>query len=529
MELLRIFEECRAAGGGDCALATVVETRGSSYRRAGARLIVRADRKMWGAISGGCVEADLAERALEVIRRGEAALVHFKPADDDLIFGLGSGCQGEVTILIEPLTEARRIALHEQLVVATGDAALITHYRAPEMTGTSIGTLNDAATGAFVQQIVPRPTLYIFGASPAAEPLLRIAKPLGWCVRIADHRPIVATDERFASADSIEIAPTEDLPSHFTYPSPSAAVLMTHHYLRDLELLRQLAPMRLAYLGLVGSRDRAQRLAGESRAMGVDADALSSLRAPAGLDLGADAPSEIALSIVSEIQAALRRTTAAPLRNRHGRIHNGSDESAIVILAAGGSRRLGRPKQLVEIGGQPLIRRAVESALSAGSGSVHVVAGAEIDGVRAALQGLPVEIIVNEAWRKGVATSIHAAIDAIERRERPVESLIVMLCDQPGVSGDVLRRLLEVYRMTRAPVVASRYAEGPGVPALFHAELFPALRSLRGDVGARQLIRHLDREVVTIPFAAPEDIDTPADVARCALEVGKSRRDDSPT
>ena len=102
-----------------------------------------------------------------------------------------------------------------------------------------------------------------------------------------------------------------------------------------------------------------------------------------------------------------------------------------------------------------------------------------------------------------MASSIRAAIDAIERRERPVETLILMLCDQPGVSGDVLRRLLDAYRMTRAPVVASRYPEGPGVPALFHAELFPALKSLDGDVGARQLIRHLDRDVVTIPFATP--------------------------
>ncbi|MGH7486340.1 MAG: nucleotidyltransferase family protein, partial [bacterium] len=134
------------------------------------------------------------------------------------------------------------------------------------------------------------------------------------------------------------------------------------------------------------------------------------------------------------------------------------------------------------------------------------------------LQDLPVELVINEAWREGIASSIHVAIEAIERRDRPVETLILMLCDQPGVSGDVLRRLLDAYRTTRAPVVASRYAEGPGVPALFHVELFPALKSLGGDIGARQLIRSLDRDVVTIPFAQPDDIDTPADVARCALE-----------
>lgn len=324
MELLRILEKCRAAGGGDCALATVVETNGSTYRRAGARLLIRRDRKMWGAISGGCLESDLVERALDVTRRGEATLVRYRPANDDLIMGLGSGCNGEVAVLIEPLPESRRMLMHDHLSVAADEEALITTYRAaePSRWRTSIGATADAPAEAFVQPIVPRLSLFLFGASPAAEPLLHFAKQLGWCVRIADHRPVVASDERFASADAIVIAPTETLPSRFSYPAPSAAVVMTHQYLRDLELLRQLAPLRLAYLGLVGARDRAQRLLAEAEVLQADADwHASSLRAPAGLDLGADAPAEIALSIVAEIQAVLRRTSAAALRDRGGPIH----------------------------------------------------------------------------------------------------------------------------------------------------------------------------------------------------------------
>ena len=260
MELLRILDECHAAGGGDCALATIVATNGSTYRRAGARLLVRGDRKTWGAISGGCLEADIVERALDVMRRGEATLARYRPADDDLVVGLGSGCNGEVVVLIEPLLDARRVQLHQRLSNAASDEALITSEKA----GTSVGNPSDAPAGAFVQPIVARPSLFIFGASPAAGPLLRFAKQLGWCVRIADHRPVVASDERFKAADSIEIAPTEELPSRFSYPSPSAAVVMTHHYLRDLELVRQLAPLPLAYLGLVGSRERARRLVHEA-------------------------------------------------------------------------------------------------------------------------------------------------------------------------------------------------------------------------------------------------------------------------
>ncbi len=512
MELFRIVEECIAAGGGACALATVVETKGSTYRRAGARLLIRHDRRTWGAISGGCVESDLVSRALDVIVHGSAALVYYRPSEDDLVFGLGSGCQGEVAVLIEPISDSGLHALHEHLSIAANEEAVITTYRGAEQQflGTYIGPSVDAPPDAFVQQIVPPLSLFIFGASPTAEPLLRFAKQLGWRVQIADHRPAMAEDQRFSAADAIEIAPAAELPSRFSYPTPSAAVVMTHHYLRDLELLKQLVPRRMEYLGLVGSRDRAKRLVGELHAL--ETDVANSLRAPAGLDLGADAPSEIALSIVAEIQAVLRRSTAAALRDRSGRIHCVAEESAVVILAAGGSRRLGHPKQLVRVGGKSLVRAAAEAALSARSASVHIVVGADSARVREEIAELPIEVVRNEAWQTGMASSIRAAIDAIERRDRPVETLILMLCDQPGVSGETLRRLLVAYRATRAPVIASRYPEGPGVPALFHAALFPALKSLEGDVGARELIRHLDREVVTIPLAVPDDVDTPADL-----------------
>jgi xanthine/CO dehydrogenase XdhC/CoxF family maturation factor/CTP:molybdopterin cytidylyltransferase MocA len=519
MELLRLIEEFRVAGGGECALATVVETIGPAYRRAGARLLVRRDRRRWGAISGGCVESDLVLHALDVMNRHEAALVRYTTADDDPIFGLGSGCGGEFAVLVEPLTERRILELYDQMMNRSDGDVLITVHRAPEsqLLGTRVMPSTEAPSGAFVQRIIPPLSVFIFGVSPAAEPLARIAKQLGWNVKIADFRPIITEDERLAAvADEIVIGPVEELPPRFAYAPPSAAVVMTHQYVRDLELVKQLLPRRLEYLGVVGSRRRAQRLVSDLRAAGVDSDLLASLRAPAGLDLAADEPSEIALSIVAEIQGVVRRASSAALRDRPGAIHDATDESAIAILAAGGSRRMGQPKQLVEIAGKSLIRIAAEAALAAGSASVHIVIGAEADRLRAELRELPVEIVMNEGWQEGIASSIRAAVEAIERREHPVENLLLMLCDQPGVSGDFLRRLLAAHRATRAPVIASRYPDGPGVPALFHASLFPALKALDGDTGARHVIRQLDREVVTIPFEDSADADTLADVARFA-------------
>jgi CTP:molybdopterin cytidylyltransferase MocA len=393
---------------------------------------------------------------------------------------------------------------------------VITVHRAAEarLLGSRVGPSESTPIGALVQPISRPLSLVLFGASPAAPPIVRMAKELGWKVTVADHRPIVAQDDRLAAADEIVTAPVEELPMRPSWAAPAAAVVMTHHYRRDLALLRELVPRRCAYLGLVGSRGRAERLVADLRKCGFAAEDLRHLRAPAGLDLGVDTPSEIALSIVSEMQAVLRRATGSPFRDRRGSIHDPTQRNAIVILAAGGSRRMGAPKQLLTIDGRSLVRRAAETAIAIGSAAVYVVAGAESDRIREELSGLPVEVIANLEWREGIASSIRAAIEMLERHDRPIEALAFMLCDQPCVSTDILRRLFEAHRLTRAPVVASRYPDGPGVPALFRAEMFGALKSLSGDIGARQLIRSLDREVVTVPFNAFEDIDTPADFAR---------------
>jgi xanthine/CO dehydrogenase XdhC/CoxF family maturation factor/CTP:molybdopterin cytidylyltransferase MocA len=519
MELLRLIDEYLATGGGPCALATVVDTVGPAYRRAGARQIIGPDGRSWGAITGGCVESDLILRAIDVIARNEPAIARYSPSDDDPVFGLGSGCGGEIVVLLESKSESAMRALRAQLAAPRdGNDSVLTTHRAADarLLGTRVGRAETATSDILVQPITRPLSLVIFGASPAAAPLMHLAKQLGWKVTIGDHRPVVREDERFAAAEEFLIGPVEELAGRVAWTSPSAAVVMTHHFVRDLELLRALLPRDLAYLGLVGSRDRAERMIAALRSLGTESEYLTRLRAPAGLDLASDTPSEIALSIIAEIQATQRGTSAAPLRDRRGSIHDNARRNAVVILAAGGSRRMGSPKQLLAIDGQSLIRRAAETAIAIGGASVYVVAGADQDRIREEISALPVEVIVNPAWQEGIASSIRAAVGTLERQNRPIETLTFMLCDQPGVSASVLERLIEARRITRAPVVASRYPDGPGVPALFGAEMFGALKSLRGDVGARQFIRNLDREIVTIPFDAAVDIDTPADLASYA-------------
>lgn len=195
-----------------------------------------------------------------------------------------------------------------------------------------------------------------------------------------------------------------------------------------------------------------------------------------------------------------------------------------LLLAAGGSSRLGRPKQLVEFRGKTLIRRAAESLIEAGCSPVVVVLGGEIDGSSRALDCLDVEIVVNENWEDGVGSSIARGIERILEIAPSSDAVLITLCDQPHVTGEKLRPFLERFSHESAAVIAAEYDGLVGVPALFPKVLFPKLRALTGDKGAREIIRN-SPDAMTIPLPeAGIDIDTPNDFE--ALPDHRDRSDE---
>jgi molybdenum cofactor cytidylyltransferase len=187
---------------------------------------------------------------------------------------------------------------------------------------------------------------------------------------------------------------------------------------------------------------------------------------------------------------------------------------AVAVLAAGGSSRMGRPKQLLPFGDRSLLRHGVEVALAAECGPVVAVLGAEVERLRPELDGLPVEVLANGDWELGPGTSVRAAVDAVDANPR-VGALVFLLCDQPLVSADHIHRLIEEHQTTGFPMVASGYAGTLGVPALFSRECFLALRALDPAVGAKQLLARRPDTVAAVPFPDGEiDLDTPEDYAR---------------
>jgi molybdenum cofactor cytidylyltransferase len=193
----------------------------------------------------------------------------------------------------------------------------------------------------------------------------------------------------------------------------------------------------------------------------------------------------------------------------------------ILVLAAGESTRLGSPKQLLDVNGQTLLRRALSAAIDARVGPVGVVVGAHADMMSDQAAGLDVEVIVNDRWREGMGSSISAGCRALNR-VHDLAAIILMPCDQPQITPAHLRALVDAHR-GHHPIAASGYAGTIGAPALFDRRFSPILEALGGPGGAKPLIDANIDLVHAVPFDGGEvDIDTPSDYERLVAQTGEN-------
>jgi xanthine dehydrogenase accessory factor len=287
-DILRLFELHPAE---PLALATLVRTRGSSYRRPGARMLICGDGSTAGSLSGGCLEEEVARRGMEILRGGSPELMSF---DTRLRFG----CNGSIDIFVERLRDGFLPELTDRFSQRRTCRVATLFAGSTENLGTRIISVDaPAPPGAFVQEIEPAIRLLIFGEGPDSAPLRAFAEILGWEV--------------------VEIDQPADLALHAD--ARTAAVVKSHNYGRDFAALVQLLKLELPYVGLLGPRKRRDQLLNAVLDEGIVVSA--EVFAPAGLDLGAETPEELALALVSEIQGTFAGATAASLRNRKAPIH----------------------------------------------------------------------------------------------------------------------------------------------------------------------------------------------------------------
>ncbi len=375
-EVLTIVEEFEKTtrDGKAAALATVVQASGSTYRHPGARMLMTQEGHSVGSISGGCLEADVFERAQEVMVSGEPVVVTYDTTSDtDIVWGLGLGCNGLVRVLIErlaPQSQPAHLAFLAGCFRSRQMGVLATVFRVAGQVQENVGArlmlqldgsitnqiensalvsllLADAgkvlchkqstvksyqlATGeaeVFIEVIQPPVALILFGAGHDAVAVARLAKELGWQVTVVDNRQSNRTLERFSQADAIVLCRPERIQEHITMDNRTVAVVMTHNYLHDLELLKTLLPSPLCYLGVLGPKSRTERLLHDllSEGMVPIEKQLRRLYGPCGLDIGADTSEEIALSIMAEIQSVLTNRFGGFLRDRKGPIHSQSED-----------------------------------------------------------------------------------------------------------------------------------------------------------------------------------------------------------
>ncbi|HEY9488636.1 MAG TPA: XdhC/CoxI family protein [Chryseosolibacter sp.] len=347
------------------AVATVVQVRGSSYRSPGARMLITDDGKWVGSISGGCLEGDALRKARKVMTDQEPLTVTYDTSEDsNQNLGIGLGCNGIIDVLIEPANTALEhnpIKVFEKLISTAEPVALATVFSNTTYQGEKLlinggneilisfsnKRLNEAVLSdlahvfesrrseakkyffegtqldVFVELIQPSISLMIFGGGFDARPVSQLAKSLGWGVTVTDECVAHIAPLFFPSADNLSLCHRDFIDRDFEITPFTACVLMSHNYDYDRDVLKKLLTSPAPYIGLLGPRKRFDKMIKEFEAEGISlsGDDLHRIHSPIGLDIGAEAPDEIALSIISEIQGKFANRSGGFLKYRTTPIH----------------------------------------------------------------------------------------------------------------------------------------------------------------------------------------------------------------
>lgn len=343
------------------AIATVVQVRGSSYRSPGARMLITDDGRWVGSISGGCLEGDALRKARQVMTENRATLVTYDTREEgNQNLGIGLGCNGIIDVLIEPVVPdatSNPIRLFESFLNAPEPLALATIHAPAEGAGeklliNSAGTVHfgsvdrfpvgtvedlkevfethrsesrtyDSGVGIFLELIQPMITVILFGGGFDARPVSQLAKSLGWNVEVTDECVAHIAPAFFPGADKLSLCQREFVDRDFAITPYTACVLMSHNYTYDRDVLEKLLKTDTPYIGILGPRKRYDKMCEEFLEKGIELtrEQRSKIHSPIGLDIGAEAPDEIAVSIIAEIQSIFANRSGGFLKYRSGPIH----------------------------------------------------------------------------------------------------------------------------------------------------------------------------------------------------------------
>ncbi len=479
--------------GTPVAMATVLKTWGSAPCPTGSILMVAQDGRFEGSVSGGCVEADVIRNAAQTLQDGQVRILEYGVADE-LAISVGLACGGKLQIrvdktdpaLLTALLKARRDRTPRLLLAEPQDGpwqvldpqALPEALAAPTRRALLRAALCDRSGGnqtRFVRVFNPALRLIIVGAVHIAQILAPMARAIGFEVTLVDPREAFASPARFPDVARVHQWPGEALEA-LKVDARTAVVTLTHDTKLDDPALVAALRTEAFYIGALGSRRTQTKRQARLLDHGFAQDKIDRIHGPIGLNIGAQGPAEIAVSIIAQIVERLRLRPIEPI--------------GAMVLAGGLSRRMGAVnKLLLDIDGQPMVRRSVQNALDSGVLSpIVVVTGHEREAVERALKGLNVTFAHNPDYQEGMGTSLRTGAAALQALGAPAAA--VLLGDMPWIKPQTLAA--QVRTFDKAPdgaICRPRHQTQPGHPVIFDGSFFTALSTLEGDTGARHIIQ----------------------------------------
>jgi xanthine dehydrogenase accessory factor len=361
--ILAAYQKIQGTGQ-KAALATVVKVRGSSYRSPGARMLITDNGRWVGSISGGCLEGDALRKARQVMLDNLPMTVTYDTREEsNQNLGIGLGCNGVIEVLIEPLHAGQKmnpVSIFENLIhknepvamatiyegLGVGEKLLITakgeaedYFSKDELSGlvkndlvtlfdtsrseAKTYTIKDQEFHVFIEMIQPSISLIIFGGGFDARPVSALAKSLGWEVSVTDECVAHIAPVFFPAADKLSLCERQFIDRDFTINPYTACVLMSHNFEYDRDVLLKLLKTETPYIGILGPRKRFDKMQSEFIAKGIviTEQDFHRIHSPIGLDIGAEAPDEIAVSIIAEIQSKFSNRSGGFLKYNPGPIH----------------------------------------------------------------------------------------------------------------------------------------------------------------------------------------------------------------
>lgn len=539
LDLIRALDE-ESAAGREPVLATAISLDGSVFERSGAAVLLSEGPGRLAVCPSAHAPSALAQAAREAQSAGTPRLCEVDLAEDDHLLGYGMGAPGRLEVLLEPCTPALRGSLRElrDLLLEGRGVVLAVELTGPEAGRRSALPPEDprarecyeersaeliervehgAVSRTFLCPLHPMGKAVVFGSSSDAAATARHLAELGFLVWAADPRAGALRQPEWDRLHGWRIeGGWEQARSAAGPDEDTAIVVMTHSYALDLETLQGALQSPAPYVGLVGPARRTQRLLAELSALGVRPRP-GVLRAPAGLDLGAVAPREVALAVAAEILAVRwgRRGGRQSQRVKptgHMAAPARPKVPGLVLAAGKGERFEGGSKLAADFGGRPVLRHAVEHALASRLDPVIVVLGHGAEAGLRALEGLDdprLRVVFNPRWEAGKGSSIEVGL-----REVPAgsEGVVTLLGDMPSVKPWLIDRVAEEFELSGRlafPVFPVEGGQARGFPAAFPRSLFPEIAALSGDDTALDAVRAHWNEAVKVPL---EDASTQVDV-----------------